>query len=172
MPPAFATRCFGEYQLWGQSATANHVCTDGSFRPIRKWVRLPTLRLNCHSQREIADIIGREFAAFNARCLALSAGRDEETASRSNKETNQACRAASCHVMTQAASPSAPSGHAAISTNEGDRSRATKTRHLHPLRTVGGRTPARPVKPTPGSRRSTALRRLRSADDCRYPGAA
>src|SRR5215472_6214824 len=60
---------------------------------------------------------------------------NEETASRSNKETDQACRRASCHAMTQPASPSTPSGPAAISTNEGDRSRATKTRQVHPLPT-------------------------------------
>src|SRR5262249_36097554 len=53
----------------------------------------------------------------------------------SNKETDQACRRASCHAMTQPASPSTPSGPAAISTNEGDRSRATKTRQVHPLPT-------------------------------------
>jgi len=41
--------------------------------------------------------------------------------------------------MTQPASPSTPSGPAAISTNEGDRSRATKTRQVHPLPTPGRR---------------------------------
>src|SRR5215475_11191739 len=40
--------------------------------------------------------------------------------------------------MTQPASPSTPSGPAAISINEGDRSRATKTRQVHPLPTVAG----------------------------------
>ena len=49
-----------------------------------------------------------------ARCLAIAAGRDGETAPGSNKETDHACRAKpSCH--DQAASPSTPSGLAAIS---------------------------------------------------------
>src|SRR5262249_51106294 len=38
--------------------------------------------------------------------------------------------------MTQPASPSAPSGLAPTTTNEGDRSRATKTRQVHPLPTL------------------------------------
>jgi hypothetical protein len=38
--------------------------------------------------------------------------------------------------MTQPASPSTPSGPAVTSTNEGDRSRATKTRQVHPLPTA------------------------------------
>jgi len=74
-----------------------------------------------------------------ARCLPIGAGRDGETAFRSNKETDQACRRANHHVMTQPASPSTPSGPAAIATNEGDRSRATKTRQVHPLPTATDR---------------------------------